>query len=90
MFSTFLNPFFAAGGTAVVLLLPAVLERTVNRNLGIIVPAWELTATVVKSSFDSPVQISWTPILLALIETVLFWLMSTWIFKRVDIAVAVE
>ena len=90
MFSTFLNPFFAAGGTAVVLLLPAVLERTVNRNLGIIVPAWELTATVVKSSFDSPVQISWTPILLALIETVLFWLMSAWIFKRVDIAVAVE
>jgi len=90
MFSTFLNPFFAAGGTAVVLLLPAVLERTVDRSLGIIVPAWELTATVVKSSFDSPVQISWTPILLALIETVLFWLMSAWIFKRVDIAVAVE
>jgi hypothetical protein len=70
--------------------LPAVLERVVDRSLGIIVPAWELTATVVKASFDSPVQIPWTQVLLAVIETVFFWLMSVWIFKRVDIAVAVE
>src|ERR1700704_1276342 len=33
MFSTFLNPFFAAGATALVLLLPAVLERTVAHGL---------------------------------------------------------
>ena len=90
MFSTFLNPFFAAGGTAFVLLLPAVLERVVHHSLGVIVPTWQLTAIVVKSSFDSPVERSWMVILLALIETMFFWLMSAWIFKRIDIAVAVE
>jgi ABC-type transport system involved in multi-copper enzyme maturation permease subunit len=90
MFSTFLNPFFAAGATAIVLLLPAVLERTVKPELGILVPTWALAATVVKSSFDSPLVISWTPILLAIGETVFFWMLSAWIFTRVDIAVAVE
>jgi ABC-type transport system involved in multi-copper enzyme maturation permease subunit len=90
MFSTFLNPFFAAGGTAVVLLLPPVLERTVHHSLGMIVPSWELAATVVKASFNAPVQISWTLVWLAVVETVLFWLISAWIFRRVDIAVAVE
>jgi hypothetical protein len=90
MFSTFLNPFFAAGATALVLLLPAVLERIVDPSLGILVPTWELTATVVKSSFGSPLTISWMPIWLAVLETFFFWMASTWIFTRVDIAVAVE
>jgi hypothetical protein len=90
MFSTFLNPFLAAGSTAVVLLLPAVLERTVSHSLGIVVPTWELTSILVKSSFDSPLTISWSPIILALAETVFFWMISAWIFARVDIAVAVE
>ena len=90
MFSTFLNPFFAAGATAMVLLLPAVLERTVAHSLGMLVPTWELTATVMKSSFDAPVSVSWAPILLALAETFFFWRISAWIFTRVDIAVAVE
>ncbi len=90
MFSTFLNPFFAAGATALVLLLPAVLERTVSPSLGMLVPAWELGAVIMKASFDAPVAILWIPILLALAETVLFWMISAWIFARVDIAVAVE
>lgn len=90
MFSTFLNPFLAAGATAIVLLLPAVLERVVWHRLGMLVPTWELTAMLVKSSFDSPVAISWAPILLALAETFFFWMISAWIFTRVDIAVAVE
>ena len=90
MFSTFLNPFFAAGATGVVLLLPAVLERTVSSHFSMLVPAWALTSIVVKSSFGTPVEITWTPILLALAETVFFWMISAWIFTRVDIAVAVE
>jgi len=90
MFSTFLNPFFAAGATAVVLLLPAVLDRVLKHHLGMLVPTWELGSTVVKSSFDSPLVISWAPILLAIGETVFFWMISAWIFTRVDIAVAVD
>src|SRR5882724_10535582 len=90
MFSTFLNPFFAAGATASVLLLPIVLERTVSSKLGILVPVWKLTSEVMRSSFDSPLSFSWTPIYLAVGETVFFWMISAWIFTRVDIAVAVE
>jgi hypothetical protein len=90
MFSTFLNPFFAAGATASVLLFPVVLERTVSANLGFVVPVWKLTSEVMKSSFDSPVAFSWMPVFLAIAETVVFWMLSAWMFARVDIAVAVE
>lgn len=90
MFSTFLNPFFAAGATGFVLLLPFVLERTVSHSLGILVPVWQLAAVVMKASFGAPVTVTWTAIFLAIGETVFFWMVSAWIFARVDIAVAVE
>jgi hypothetical protein len=90
MFSTFLNPFLAAGSTAIVLLLPVVLSHTVYSGLSLLVPTWDLASVVMRSSFGSPTVMSWTPICLALGETVVFWMLSAWIFSRVDIAVAVE
>jgi len=90
MFSTFLNPFFAAGATAMVLGLPALASQIFGARWGYVIPVWELGATVLNSSFNSPGTASWAPVLLAGAETLVFWLLSARIFAHVDIAVAVE
>ena len=91
MFSTFLNPFFAAGATAAVMVLPFVLSRTAGlRYLEYLMPVSPLATTVVNSSFGTPEKVSWLPIVIAAIETLVFWLLSARIFSYVDIAVSVE
>jgi len=91
MFSTFLNPFFAAGATAAVMVLPFVLSRTAGlRYLEYLMPVSPLATTVVNSSFGTPEKVSWLPIVIAAIETLAFWLLSARIFSYVDIAVSVE
>ncbi len=90
MFSTFLNPFFAAGATAIVLGFPALAGHLLGPRWGLVIPVWELGATVINSSFDSPGSASWLVVGLAGAETVAFWLLSARIFAYVDIAVAVE
>jgi ABC-type transport system involved in multi-copper enzyme maturation permease subunit len=90
MFSTFLNPFFAAGATAMVLGLPAIASQTIGPQWAYVIPVWELGATVIKSSFSEPGKASWFPVGLAVAETLAFWLLSARIFAYVDIAVAVE
>jgi ABC-type transport system involved in multi-copper enzyme maturation permease subunit len=90
MFSTFLNPFFAAGATAIVLGFPALAGHLLGPRWSYVIPVWELGATVINSSFDSPGTASWLVVALAGAETVAFWLLSARIFAYVDIAVAVE
>lgn len=91
MFSTFLNPFFGASATAVVLLaIPALATRAMSAQWGYILPAYSLTMIVMKSSFNSPGGMIWLPVGLAVGETLLFWVLAARIFSRVDIAVAVE
>jgi ABC-type transport system involved in multi-copper enzyme maturation permease subunit len=90
MFSTFLNPFFAAGATAMVLGLPALAGQFIGPQWGYVIPVWELGATVVNSSFNNPGKAFWFPVALAGAETLAFWLLSARIFSYVDIAVAVE
>jgi ABC-type transport system involved in multi-copper enzyme maturation permease subunit len=90
MFSTFLNPFFAAGATAMVLGLPAIASQTLGPRWAYVIPVWELGSTVIKSSFSDPGKASWFPVALAVAETLAFWLLSARIFAYVDIAVAVE
>jgi hypothetical protein len=90
MFSTFLNPFFAAGATAMVLGLPVLAGQILGPHWNYVIPVWELGATVLNSSFNSPGTASWFPVILAAAETLAFWLLSARIFAYVDIAVAVE
>jgi len=91
MFSTFLNPFFGASATAVVLLgLPALASHAMSPQWIYILPAYSLTMTVMKSSFSSPGTIAWLPVGLAMLETIAFWVLAARIFAYVDIAVAVE
>ncbi|HZQ67585.1 MAG TPA: hypothetical protein VFA68_03610 [Terriglobales bacterium] len=90
MFSTFLNPFFAAGATAAVLGIPAVMAHTTASTWAYAVPVYTLTMQVMKASFQSPGRANWLAIGLAVAETVCFWILSARIFSYVDIAVAVE
>jgi len=89
-FSTFLNPFFAAGATATVLGLPAVVSRMGAHRWEAVIPVYSLAATVLNTEFHAPTPISWRVLGLAVAETVLFWVVAASIFARVDIAVAVE
>jgi len=90
MFSTFLNPFFAAGATAGVLAIPALLSHLGLAAWADIMPVYTLTVTVMGASFQSPGIPVWSPILLAIAETIICWVLAARIFARVDIAVAVE
>jgi len=89
MFSTFLNPFFAAGASAMVLGLPAVAAHFGGR-WEYVVPAYSLSAAVLKSSFKASGDVLWFPLGLAVVETIVFWVLAARIFAHVDIAVAVE
>jgi len=91
MFSTFMNPFFAAGATAAAMALPAMIGYTTRSpTWEYVIPVYQLAATVLRSSFDSPGTPVWSPILWAIAETVAIWLLSVRIFSYVDIAVSVE
>jgi hypothetical protein len=90
MFSTFLNPFFAAGATAMVLGIPVLASQILGPQWGYVIPVWVLGTTVLNSSFNSPGTASWFPVVLAGAETLAFWLLSARIFAYVDIAGAVE
>lgn len=89
MFSTFLNPFFAAGATAMVLGLPA-LAAHVGARWEYIIPVYSLSAAVLKSSFNTSGSRLWFPVGLAVVETIVFWVLAARIFSRMDIAVSVE
>ena len=89
MFSTFLNPFFAAGATAMVLGLPAVAAH-VGARWEYVIPIYSLSAAVLKSSFKPAGDALWFPLGLAVVETIVFWALAARIFSRMDIAVAVE
>ena len=90
MFSTFLNPFFAAGATAAILAAPVLLTHLGLAPWAEAMPVYALTVTVMESSFRAPGSPLWSPILLALAETIIFWVLAARIFAHVDIAVAVE
>jgi hypothetical protein len=91
MFSTFLNPFFAAGATAAAMGLPFLLSHTSgNVQWRLLIPVNALAAEVLKSSFSQPATGSWLPIFLALGETLIFWFAAARIFSYIDIAVSVE
>ncbi len=91
MFSTFLNPFFGASATAVMLLgIPAIASRMLSPAWLNILPVYSLTAGVMKASFGVPHGANGLVVALAVAETIAFWVLAARIFAYVDIAVAVE
>lgn len=90
MFSTVLTPFLAAAAAAVTVGVPGLASRMFAPHWSVLVPVYSLTSSVLDTSFSSPGVASWLPIELALLETLIFWLVSARVFSRVDISVAVE
>jgi len=91
MFSTFLNPFFAAGATAALMGFPAFASYASGSSVwGLVIPVYALAAAVLKTSFQSPATASWIPVIFALLETLVFWIVAARIFSYIDIAVSVE
>jgi hypothetical protein len=91
MFSTFLNPFLGASATAVVLLgIPTLLGQFLSDKWLSVIPFYSLTVIVMKSSFKAPGNAIWWPLLLAVAETLVFWIIAARMFAWVDIAVAVD
>lgn len=90
MFSTFLNPFFAAGATAAVLAVPVLLSHLGLGAWVDVMPVYTLTVKVMDVSYQAPGHPIWPPIILAIAETIICWVLAARIFARVDIAVAVE
>ena len=90
LFSTFLTPLFATLATAAVLGIPAVATLQLGGNWGYWLPVYSLLDPFLKASFDSHWQPEWMLLFLAIAETVVFWLVASWIFELRDVAVAID
>jgi hypothetical protein len=90
LFSTFLPPLFATLATGLVLGVPALVSIQFGGQWDYIVPVYPLVNTFLKATFDRQWHAEWGTPLLAIAETILFWLLASVIFAMRDIAVAVD
>jgi ABC-type transport system involved in multi-copper enzyme maturation permease subunit len=89
-FSTFLAPLFATAATAATVALPAALEPTLGHGWRNLVPVYALVAQVSESTLARPAYADWRLVVTAVIETLLFWALASWIFAGRDITTALE
>jgi len=89
-FSTFLNPFFAAGATAAVLALPALAAHAIAAGWAYLIPVYPIAVILMESSFEKAGVVPWFLVLWAVLETAMFWGLAARIFSRVDVVVAVD
>lgn len=88
LFATFLPPLVAISLTALALGSSFGLAQLgVTHNL---LPVYALVDTITDYQFRADWQPHWAPALWGIVQTVLLWLIASWIFGRRDIAVAVE
>ena len=90
LFSTFLPPLFATLATGLVLGVPALVSMQFGGQWDYIVSVYPLVNTFLKATFDRQWHAEWGTPLLAIAETILFWLLASAIFAVRDIAVAVD
>jgi hypothetical protein len=89
-YSTHLNPWMSALLTGLTLSVPGVVAQELGGKWGYVLPVYSLMRTVLRASFQgAPAMTAW-PLMIALIELVMFWLAASWVFERVDVAVAVD
>jgi ABC-type transport system involved in multi-copper enzyme maturation permease subunit len=90
LFSTVLNPLFATMATFLFLGVPAVAAMRFGSSWAHVIPAFSLIDVLMRSSLDSRLVVPWVSVVLAVAETVFFWLSAWWVFAQRDIAVAVD
>jgi hypothetical protein len=89
-FSTFLTPLFSTTATALSLGVTAVVAQSAGREWSLVLPVYELMREILTFTVSGPWRPDWIVVYWAVVETVLLWLLASWIFSRKDIAVAIE
>ena len=88
-FSTFLNPYLSAAMTLVMFCAPAILHA--HRSAwSIWLPGSPLLADFLRFSFSPEWTPGWLPVIIAFLQSALFWALAAVIFDRRDIATPVE
>jgi MFS family permease len=90
LFSTFMPPLFATLASAFVLGFPIAAGIVLGSAWGYLIPIYPLLHLFLKANFGMRWRPDWIPLTLAFSETVLFWLLASWIFAQRDVAVALE
>lgn len=88
-FSTFLNPYLSAAMTLVMFCAPALLHAH-GSAWAIWLPGLPLLADFLHFSFSSEWAPGWLPVIIAFLQSALFWALAAVIFDRRDIATPVE
>jgi len=89
-FSTFLTPVFATAATAATVAVPAALEQTLGHGWGNLLPVYSLMTRASDAALAHRPISDWRAVAIAMIETVLFWVLASWIFAGRDITAPVE
>ena len=89
-YSTHLNPWMSALLTGLTLGVPGAIAYQLGGHWGYMLPVYTLMRAVLGASFQPQTSLLWWPLAIALAETVALWLAASWVFERVDVAVAVD
>jgi ABC-type transport system involved in multi-copper enzyme maturation permease subunit len=89
-FSTFLTPVFATAATALAVALPPALEQALGRGWANLLPVYSLAMQVSEATLARRAVADWRLLVIAAVETLLFWALASWIFARRDITAALE
>ena len=87
-FSTFLTPVFATVATVLAVALPAALAHVLGAGWQSVLPVYSLAMQVLGTTLMHSAD--WRPVAIAIVETLLFWALASWIFAGRDITTAVE
>jgi hypothetical protein len=89
-FSTHLNPWMSALFTGLTLGLPGALAFRFGGFWEYILPLYTLGRVFLNASYEHPGMSAGWAIPVALLETVVLWAAASWVFARIDVAVAVD
>jgi hypothetical protein len=88
-FSIFLHPLLATGITVVIVGAPLLVAAVWNSSWAAIIPVYAILQGFLNLSERTTALTGWL-IVLALAETAVLWVASSWLFSWKDVAVAVE
>ncbi len=87
---TFLHPAYASTITGIVVAIPYVLSLAFGARWQQVIPAAGVIKDLMSYQFGKGWNAGWEFLPIALAETVLFWLLGSWIFARRDVTIAIE
>ena len=88
-FSTFLNPYLATAVTLAFFCAPGAIHAQ-RHAWSVVLPGLPILAEVMGFSFQPDWAMRWGLAMIAVLQSVFFWLIAAAVFNRRDIAVPVE